>query len=466
VNSAEHVAIPAEAQERESLEEILRSTCFERTRGLRKLLQYLWIHREHDVSEYAIAVDALDRGANFDSKIDATVRVQIGRLRRQLDRYYESEGRGAKRRATIPLGSHRLQLVDAAPASEVENENDIAALTVVPQVPPPLRSANEPAKRIGFSVREISFAAAAAAVLACVVMTTAVLILTRVHPAVRAASSGNEGRPLFWRQFFDDGKPTRIVLPAPLFFAWSPKDSDSLMVRDISVNDFNHSKKSPELMNIEKRLGKPSPWQNYTVASDTFAALRLARFLDKYGIQTNFSTSEDSPHEITEHENIIAFGTTTSMVAFRPELDTLSFKMGPHERYIIDTRMPSGSPPPFRMIFEHKERAVMPGIVALLPRNSSGSRILLLQSEQTTALIAYLISDEGMRELSKALAGTRSPFFEAVVLSEVNGDNPIQNRLVAFRSVPSSPASIRTRSSVRVSAPAPETSQAPLSPTK
>jgi hypothetical protein len=118
------------------------------------------------------------------------------------------------------------------------------------------------------------------------------------------------------------------------------------------------------------------------------------------------------------------------------------------------------------MIFEHKERAVMPGIVALLPRNSSGSRILLLQSEQTTALIAYLISDEGMRELSKALAGTRSPFFEAVVLSEVNGDNPIQNRLVAFRSVPSSPASIRTRSSVRVSAPAPETSQAPLSPTK
>lgn len=434
MNLAERAEISGNDLERNSLEGILRSKCFERTHGLRNLLQYLWIHRQHDVSEYAIAIDALGRGADFDSKIDATVRVQIGRLRRQLDRYYENEGSEAELQVKIPLGSHRIQFVDAVPDPEPQSEDAIHTLTVVSEIPARLPVASYPPRGSGLTVREIVIAASAAAVLACIVMATAVIVLTRLHPAVRAASSKNLSSPLFWKEFFDNGKPTRIVLPAPLFFAWNPKDSDSLMVRDISVNEFDHSKKSPELAKIEKRLGKPAAWQNYTVASDTLAALRLARFLDKYGIQTTFSTSEDSPHEITDHENIIAFGTATSMVAFRPDLDKLSFRMGPHERYIIDRNRPSGSPPPYRMIFEQNERVVMPGIVALLPLNASGGRILLLQSEQTTALIAYLISDEGMRELSRAMAGTGSQFFEAVILSEVNGDNPIQSRLASYRS--------------------------------
>ena len=57
-----------------------------------------------------------------------------------------------------------------------------------------------------------------------------------------------------------------------------------------------------------------------------------------------------------------------------------------------------------------------------------------MQGLQTTALISYLISEEGMREITRAQSeGGNSPFFEAVVLSEVNAGNPIQSRLVAFR---------------------------------
>lgn len=418
----------------ELFEEVLRSKCFARTRGLHKLLQYLWTNREHEVSEYAIAIDALGRRTDFDSKVDATVRVQIGRLRRQLDRYYETEGCAAECRITIPLGSHRIEWVEVQPAVDQQDhhrDDNVASLTIsstansttltsYPAAPGPEKTFWRPIVMIAF------------AVVCCIVVSTIAVKVSRSHSSGTTASERNDG-PLFWKRFFDNGKPTRIVLPAPLFFAWNPKDSNSLMVRDISVNDFNHPQSSPELASMEKRLGKPARWQNYTVASDTFAALKLARFLDRYGIQTNFSSSEDSPHEITDHENIIAFGTWTSMVAFRPELDSLTFRMGPHERYIIDTSVSAKGSPQFRMVSEPNERVVTPEIVALLPRGSSGSRILLLQGEQTTALISYLISDEGMHELSKAMQGIKSPFFEAVVLSEVNGNNPIQSRLAAFR---------------------------------
>jgi hypothetical protein len=88
----------------------------------------------------------------------------------------------------------------------------------------------------------------------------------------------------------------------------------------------------------------------------------------------------------------------------------------------------------FPALQESASRSVVPSIIALLPRGSSGSRILIVQSIQTTALISYLTSEAGMREIMQALAEQGdAPFFEAVVLSEVNAGTPIQSRLVAFR---------------------------------
>jgi hypothetical protein len=206
------------------------------------------------------------------------------------------------------------------------------------------------------------------------------------------------------------------------------------MVRDISVNESSKFDSSREMVDIEKRMGKPSIWRNYTVASDTFASLRLARFLDSYGVQTSFSSSVESPHEITDHENIVAFGTTSSLTAYQADLDRLSFKLGPHERYVIDKRLPAGSAGQFPALLESASRMVMPGLIAILPRDASGTRILLVQGAQTTALISYLTSEEGMREITQTqVEQGGSTYFEAVVLSEVNEGNPIQSRLVAFR---------------------------------
>ena len=158
------------------------------------------------------------------------------------------------------------------------------------------------------------------------------------------------------------------------------------------------------------------------------------RYLDSYGIRASISPSNESPQGIIEQENIVVFGTTTSMGIYQSDVDRLSYKLGPHEAYIIDRSLPSASAVQFREQHESGSRSVLPGLVAFLPRGTSGSRILIFEGPQTTALVSWLTSEDGMREIAEAQATQgHGPYFEAVVLCEVNGENPIQSRMVAFR---------------------------------
>jgi hypothetical protein len=432
------VALEPDTHELRYLEEILQSKCFKRAPVLCGLLRFLWNNRGYEISEYAIAVDALGRNIDFEPKIDATVRVQISRLRRILAKYYEFEGRLSTKRLVIPLGSHKIRLdevvLEVEPASTKEGTPEIAfdSETVTP-LTKKIPTRELPATPCQFLILAMG------ATIVILLFGLGGLLWSSLHRSSQITSSKSE-LPVFWKMFLNNGKPTRIVLPTPLFFIFhgvdhkQPSTDNSLMARDISVNEISNLEDSNRLLNLEKHFGKPRTWQNYTVASDALAALRLVHFLDSYGIQVSISTSAESPHEIIEHENVVALGTTTSLGIYQSDIDRLSYKLGPHEAYVIDRRLPPGGPLQFPKQIESASRTVIPGLVALLPRGSSGSRILILQGAQTTALISWLTSESGMRELTEAQADQgHSPFFEAVVLSEVNEGNPIQSRMVAFR---------------------------------
>ena len=62
------------------------------------------------ISEYAVATEALGRSPSFDARTDATVRVQISRLRQRLNQFYEKEGIGSITRLNVPLGTHQVVL--------------------------------------------------------------------------------------------------------------------------------------------------------------------------------------------------------------------------------------------------------------------------------------------------------------------------------------------------------------------
>src|SRR5580658_6335180 len=88
---------PAETTEiRDELEKIVGSRAFRDRETLRHLLEYL-VDRTLDgtadsLKEYVIGVDVFGKPAGYDPQTDASVRVQIGKLRKKLEEYYLDEG--------------------------------------------------------------------------------------------------------------------------------------------------------------------------------------------------------------------------------------------------------------------------------------------------------------------------------------------------------------------------------------
>lgn len=111
------------------LEDVLASSTFKRAPTLSKLLSYLWKRRNGEVSEYAIATEALGRKADFEPRVDATVRVLVSRLRIRLKEFYESDGAELATRIVIPVGSHLVQVVEV-PKPTAEDVPDPELLPV------------------------------------------------------------------------------------------------------------------------------------------------------------------------------------------------------------------------------------------------------------------------------------------------------------------------------------------------
>lgn len=77
---------------REQLERLLQSDDFRASPRLRNILAYIVEEtlqgRSGDLKAFSIAVDVLGRGEKFDPSTDPIVRVELGKLRRQLELFY------------------------------------------------------------------------------------------------------------------------------------------------------------------------------------------------------------------------------------------------------------------------------------------------------------------------------------------------------------------------------------------
>lgn len=94
-----------------TLERILESEVFVSSFRAKALLKYLVDKsdkgEESDFSSYTIALEVFDRDQDFDPSLDPIVRVQMGRLRVLLSKYYLQEGCTEDIIITIPRGSYK-----------------------------------------------------------------------------------------------------------------------------------------------------------------------------------------------------------------------------------------------------------------------------------------------------------------------------------------------------------------------
>ena len=92
----------------EALARVLASGAFRASARRKRLLGYLVEEtvagRADRLKPYAIAVDALGCDETFDPQADPIVRLEVGRLRRDLEHYYLTDGRDDPVRITVPKG--------------------------------------------------------------------------------------------------------------------------------------------------------------------------------------------------------------------------------------------------------------------------------------------------------------------------------------------------------------------------
>src|SRR5581483_1882769 len=104
-------AVSSSQHERAEVETILHSGLFDKAPRLGKFFLYIcdqyFDGNADQIKEYSIAVEALGRPADFDSKKDSIVRVEAHRLRKRLDEYYKGAGSDHPVRIVIPNGQYR-----------------------------------------------------------------------------------------------------------------------------------------------------------------------------------------------------------------------------------------------------------------------------------------------------------------------------------------------------------------------
>src|SRR5277367_1789532 len=135
--------VVAEREEKlRQVERIVASDLLHGSESLCKLLRYLAEHCiDHPgsaVKEYQIATELFKRPDDFDPRLDATVRVQTGRLRSKLAEYYAGVGTKDPWILEIPKGSYALVFYPRAVAPAPETPGPVARDIATPH-PPPVR---------------------------------------------------------------------------------------------------------------------------------------------------------------------------------------------------------------------------------------------------------------------------------------------------------------------------------------
>ena len=415
VSSSEDVDI-------ETIEILLKSRSFDRATASRELLTYLWVHQKEELSEYALAVEALGRRPDFDPKIDATVRVQISRLRQRLHDFYQShESKLCPVFLTIPVGTHQLQVTP----------RDVPGVqTVQVQAPAP------PAP--GPQLTRLTYLLGGTIV--CLVAVILVMLFFQFRGAGLRAAETRTPQSQFWSSFLGHGKMTRIILPTPIFFALDDANQQ-LRVRDLNVNDFSDWQKSEALKKIASTFpGGPKPSVSYMVASDTFAAISLARYLDRNtsGSEVQFGSSGSASMDDLDHENEIVLGSSFTMHSFLSYTSQLTFQMEPLEHAVSNRNALPGEPKRLEeQIVESGHRSTQPGIIAVLPSKNPNFHLMILQARYTSALVSFLTSSAGADQLQKLWKQKGSPAsYEVVVYSEMVDDHPVKTWPVLLHPIP------------------------------
>lgn len=127
-DGTEDVSVPTEAEVRAQYDRILSSPEFHAPNRARAFVSYILNEalagRSDRLKAYSIALEVFGRESSFDAQNDPVVRIEAGRMRRALERYYLVAGQDDPVFISIPKGGYvpafRYARSNVSPGQEIE----------------------------------------------------------------------------------------------------------------------------------------------------------------------------------------------------------------------------------------------------------------------------------------------------------------------------------------------------------
>ncbi len=221
------------------IDRILQSETFRNAEALRRLLKYLGeksaAGQANYLKEYTVGVDGLGRAETYDPKQDATVRIQMGRLRHKLADYHRLEGKDAPFIVDIPKGTFRVTCEPRAPES----------------VPPAVTPGALPITVAPKRVTDRSKIWLSLALVAAILWAGYLTLHSQAQP--RSADQWNSSLEELWRPFLTSQRPIVVSIADPLFLEFKGFG----YFRSTALNNFETAKSAPSVVAIGKALNNP-----------------------------------------------------------------------------------------------------------------------------------------------------------------------------------------------------------------
>ncbi len=419
------------------VELILDSKHFRQAKSLDKFLRYVvsksLAGEENELKEFTIGLEVFHRGADYDPRKDAVVRVQANMLRKRLASYYQEEGARDELMIELPKG-HYVPRFYLRPAG---------AELAEPAEEPAATSPAEPAPGSGAVLSAVASSRRATPLLITATFILGLLTAFAYQhwQGIRILAEKNiagDRRPAInaddsvylplWGKFFEPGVDNLLAYGTPQFFR-----ADGIFLRAVKINSPQEAGLDSRMMSIGKTSHlKFQPTEIYTGVGETHGVYLLTRFFNKAARELRVTRSRMVGWNEMKNANVI-FLSSMRFQTLAKELPYPSdFAIGSGVTSAITNLRPA---PGESTTYGGGEDSVY-AVLTVWPGKLHQRRIVVLSGSDTWATMAaaeYVTDPEYLRQLNQHLercrlktgAAQHAPYFQALLHAEVKDNHPI-----------------------------------------
>lgn len=428
------------------------SSALSRAAQLRAILFYLVrqaiLEPDEPIHESEIAHRVLGRRIDFNPLNDNIVRVQMSHLRKRLQLYFSTEGKGEEETISIAPGTYRAVFSRRIQTDLAEMQVAECALVGEPvpdraegslgedQAPEPESGSDRdasPVKRIWRLARTVVIGLA---ILAAAVLWVQNRAMKESMQRMRRMYSPWKSSPAlasFWSEFVDSDAGTDVVM-SDAFFKLAQRlgkrsfTLDDYLSRDF-VQDLMAAEKSPDARDV---LGTIASWRSANANHQHLARRILS--LDPPESRIHVYFARDYRPELIRQDNVILLGSPAANPWDELFDSRLNFvvKSDSNLDLVVTNRAPAGGE---RGDYKRDDSTGY-CVVAYMPNPSGKGKVLLIEGTSVEATDAggdFLFSESQMSNLEKRLNGTSLPYFELLLKTAQVSGTPLAATIEAVR---------------------------------